>query len=302
MASRHPAAILLIFGAGLVFLGSVGMAGASEATQKRLKDLFELQWMIANKGQPSEATGEAGRFRLSIGQQFLHTSNADSVPHNAKNDQYFNPWITADWRHPISEGMNWYSGLKSIGYFYTHNSDLNYSYAEAYTGLDVTYFQRNQFSAEAYAGLALDYDLTASFGTDDIEASVSVGTVLTWDAGAGHTFYLTPDLTGLRAFPVSKIENSYLSATLTPGWSFEITPALTAGVYWCGSVAWYPEARNEVGFTQYVGVNLDWQMLDTISLGLICIYTANDSSCPTSDYSDLSAGITLRFSLDLLEK
>ena len=276
---------------------SVSTVSAQQQQKRQLKDLFELQWMFRTRGEPVEETGEPGRVTFAAAAPAFFTSNAPQEPGGGQSDFYFGPWVLAEWARQFADGPRFHIGASFTDYFYLRHPNLNYAYAEVYTGLSRIWLQSESASLSAYCGLAYDYDLKSDYTTDDFEPSASAGLVLDLDAGRGHSFYCTPDLTLLQALPETSAANSYLAATLTAGWRWQVIHALRFGAYWKGSLSRYPYGTVENDLTQYIGAEIEWQITRTLALALTCIQTINWSSQPSSQYDDLTAGLALRTSV-----
>ena len=288
MMARLLLALLL----GLLVAGSVH---ARQQQQKRqLKDLLELQWLQATRGEPLEDTGEPGEIRFAAAAPLFFTSNAYQSAGGGPSDFYFGPWVLGEWTGRTGGGSDLHAGAMFTDYRYMRTAENNYAYAEAYAGVSGEVLKTAATSLTSYANIFCDYDLTSDYATDDIEPGISAG--LNWDieAGRGHWFYIRPDVTFVRSWPDSKESNTYVSATLTAGWNWQFHPAWTFGAYWSGSASRYPLGDTESDFTQYVGLAVTWDMTDWLSMVFSVVETDNWSTEPESDYGDLTAGISLR--------
>lgn len=287
--------LLLTLAAGLLVASSVY---AREQQQKRqLKDLMQLEWLQATRGEPLEDTGEPGEIRFAAAAPLFFTSNAYQSAGGGPSDFYFGPWVLGEWTGRTGGKANLHAGTMFTDYRYMRTPDNNYAYAEAYAGVSGGILQAAATSLTFYANVFCDYDLTPDYTTDDIEPGISAGFNCDIEAGRGHWFYIRPDLTFVRAYPDSKESNTYAAATLTAGWNWQFHPAWNLGVYWSGSASRYPLGDTESDFTQYVGATAEWQMTDWLSMVFSVVETDNWSTEPESAYGDLTAGISLRTSL-----
>jgi hypothetical protein len=277
--------------AALTALLSAGSLNA-QSEQRQLKDLFDLQWMLYSRGRPEEITVPGpGQLTTTVGVPFYVTTNPQSIPSGGSADAYFCPWLAVEWRKALDERTSWYLGSTFINYQYLRFPELNTSYGEVSTGVDFRLAGSKRMTLDAYAAAAFDCNLDARFQIDDFEPGASVGLIFDADLGRGHSVYLTPDLSLLGAFPQSSFKNSYLAETVTAGWTWQATRTLMFGAYWSGSANHYPQ---QFDFTQYAGVNLDWQVASALVVNLACIQTWNMSSDSASRYTDFSAAVTLR--------
>lgn len=290
MRARH----LLVLALAVLLPGT----GLAQQQQKRqLKDLFNLEWMLFSLGKPMEETGETGKIRLAAGAPLSFTSNANQAAAGGPSDFYFGPWVLGEWTGQPDGDTRGHAGAMFSDYLYMRTPSNNYAYAEIYTGLERKIVRTDTTALGAYGMLFCDYDLTSDWKTDDIEPGVSAGLTWTIDDGLGNSFYLTPGFTFVQALPASAIDNSYAAANLTAGWSRPIFRGWTIGAYWSGSASRYPFGDTESDFTQYAGLNLEWQMTGFMTLVFSAVETDNWSTTPSSDYGDFTAGASLRTSL-----
>lgn len=283
----------------LLALGSLatGNVLAQQQQKRQLKDLLELQWLQATRGEPLEDTGEPGEIRFAAAAPLFFTSNANQSAGCGPSDLYFGPWALGEWTGRIGGGASVHAGVMFTDYLYMRTPANNYAYAEAYTGASVEVARTAATSLKSYANIFCDYDLTPDYAFDDIEPGLSAGLNYDIEAGRGHWFYMRPDFTFVRAYPDSKESNTYAAGTLTAGWNWQFHSAWTVGAYWSGSVSSYPLGDAENDFTQYVGFSATWEMTDWLSMVFSVVETDNWSTEPESDYGDLTAGISLRTKL-----
>lgn len=285
---------LLVLGLA-VLLPCVGRA--QQQQKRQLKDLFNLEWMLFSLGEPVEETGDAGRIRFAAGAPLSFTSNANQAASGGPSDFYFGPWVLGEWTGKISPETRCHAGAMFSDYLYMRTPSNNYAYAEIYAGLERKIARTDTTALGVYGIVFCDYDLTSDWNTDDIEPGVSAGLNWTIDAGHGNSFYVTPDFTFVQAYPASAKESSYAAAMLTAGWSRPIRPGWILGAYWSGSASRYPYGDTESDFTQYVGLNLEWQITRSITLVLSAVRTDNWSTTPSSAYGDFTSGIAVRTNL-----
>ena len=244
-----------------------------------------------------EDTGKPGQVRFAASAPLYFTSNANQSAGGGPSDFYFGPWVLGEWTGRIASTANLHAGAIFTDYLYMRTPENNYSYAEAYTGLSIDTLRTEATSLKTYANFFCDYDLTSNYTFDDVEVGFSTGLNYDIQAARGHEIYLRPDFTLVRAYPESKESNSYYAGTFTAGWNWQICPAWSLGAYWSGSVSRYPFGDAENDFTQYIGVTATWEMTDWLSMVFSVVQTDNWSTEPTSDYNDLTAGISLRTAL-----
>lgn len=270
---------------------------AQRQQQRQLKDLIQLQWLQATGGQPLEDTGEPGEIRFAAATPLYFTSNANQSVGGGPSDFYFGPWILGEWTGRANTRANLHAGVMLTDYIYMRTPDNNYSFAEVYTGASFELVRTTATKLQSYANIFCDYDLSSNYTYDDVEPGLSAGLNYDIEAGHGHSVYLRPDFTIVRAYPESKRSSSYYAGTLTAGWNWQVHPAWTLGAYWSGSVSRYPFGDAENDFTQYIGVTATWQMTDWLSMVFSVVETDNWSTEPASEYNDLTAGISLRTAL-----
>lgn len=282
----------LLLGALLLFPQAVH---ARQQQQKRqLKDLLQLQWLQATRGEPLEDTGAPGEIRFAAAAPLFFTSNAYQSLRGGPSDLYFGPWVLGEWTGRTGGGADLHAGAMFTDYRYMRAPDNNYAYAEAYAGISGEILMTTATSLTTYANIFCDYDLTSDYATDDIEPGLSAGLNWSIEPGRGHWLYARPDFTFVRAYPDSKESNTYASATLTAGWNWQFHPKWTLGTYWSGSASRYPLGYAEDDITQYIGISAEWQISDALSLVFSAVETDNWSTEPMSSYSDFTAGISLR--------
>jgi len=269
----------------------------SQSDQRQLKDIFNLQWLASTRGRPEQVSElQAGQLSLTAATPFFVTTNPLSIPGGGSADMYFSPWVTAEWEKPLGHDTKWYLGASFADYQYIRFPELNSAFAEVSAGITTTLARGGWLSVSGYAVAAGDYNMNSAFAADDWEASLSLGLTIDLDLGHGHSLYFTPDATGLQAFPSSASSNSFLSLTPTAGWTWQVTNTITVGAYWSGGINCYPSI-GQSDFVQYIGANADWQATRNLSLGLSCIETLASSTNAGSRYTDLSAGITVKFAM-----
>lgn len=279
-----------------VVAGAVEKAVA-QSEERQLRDLFNLQWMQASQGRPEEVSGGApGQLILTAAASSFVTTNPQLLPEGSPADIYFNPWVSAEWRKPFARGASGYAGAAFVDYQYVRFPELNYAFAKVWTGLSARIARGKVLSLDGYVTAAFDYDLTSRFSNDDFEMPLTVGMILNADLGHGQSFYLTPEFKVMGALPRDSWSKSYISQTLTAGWTWQITTAFSMGAYWSGSVHHYPIDLNQTDFTQYLGATCELQLTSALAMALNCVQTLNASTATSSRYSDLSASLTLRVS------
>lgn len=288
------ARLLVVLALGSLVTSS---AIAQKQQQRQLKDLLQLQWLQATRGEPLEDTGAPGEIRFAAAAPLYFTSNANQSAGAGPSDFYFGPWVLGEWTGRISSSANLHAGVLFTDYIYMRTPGNDYSYAEAYTGVSTDIMRTKATSLKSYANIFCDYDLTSEYTFDDVEPGLSAGLNYDIEAGRGHAFYIRPDFTYVRAYPAAKQSSTYYAGTLTAGWNWQLRPDWTLGAYWSGSASRYPLGDAENDFTQYVGASVTWEMTDQLSLVLSVVRTDNWSTELTSDYGDLTAGISLRTKL-----
>jgi hypothetical protein len=270
---------------------------AQRQQQRQLKDLLQLQRLQATGGQPLEDVGEPGQLRFAASAPMFFTSNANQSAGGGPSDFYFGPWVLGELTSRLGSSVSLHAGAVFTDYLYMRTPENNYSYAEVYTGLSMAVLQTEVTSLKYYANVFCDYDLTSNYTFDDVELGLSTGFTYDIKLVHEHTIYITPDFTIVRAYPEAQESNTYYAGTLTAGWNWQLCPAWTLGAYWSGSVSRYPFGDAENDFTQYFGVTATWEMTDWLSMVFSVVQTDNWSTELTSDYNDLTAGISLRTSL-----
>jgi len=279
-------------------LGAITTESAlPQRQQRQLKDLLQLQWLQATGGQPLEDTGEPGEIRFAAATPLYFTSNANQAAEGGLSDFYFGPWVLGEWTGRVGSSASFHAGVLFTDYIYTRTPGNDYAYAEAYTGLSVDIARTDATSLKCYANIFCDYDLTSEYTFEDVEPGFSAGLNYDIETGRGHAFYIRPDFTFVRAYPSAKESNTYYAGTLTAGWNWQFHQAWSLGAYWSGSVSRYPLGDAEDDFTQYVGLTATWEMTDWLSMVFSVVETDNWSTEPTSDFSDFTAGISLRTTL-----
>ena len=269
----------------------------SQSDQRQLKDIFNLQWLATTRGRPEQVSElQAEQLSLTAATPFFMTTNPQSIPGGSSADMYFSPWVTAEWKKPLGRDTNWYLGASFADYQYIRFPELNSAFAEVSAGITRTLARGDWLSISGYAVAAWDYNMNSAFAADDWEVSLSLGLTIDLDLGHGHSLYFTPDATGLQSFPGSASSNSFLSLTPTAGWTWQVTNIITLGAYWSGGINCYP-VIGQSDFLQYIGANADWQATPNLSIGLSCIETLASSTNAGSRYTDLSAGITVKFAM-----
>lgn len=280
--------------AGVLWL-SISARADAQSEERQLRDLFNLQWIQATQGRPEGVTaGAPGQFILNAAVSTFLTTNPQLLPEGSPADFYVNPWASAEWRMPIARTTNWYLGGAFVDYRYLRYPELNYAFVKVWTGLSTKLAKGELFAVDGYVTAAFDYDLTSRFSSDDFEFPLSMGLIVNADLGWGHSVYLTPECKVMGALPSDSASKSYVSQSVTTGWTWQISPAVSCGAYWSGAVHHYPIDLDQTDFTQYLGATCDWQITPALALSLAGIQTFNASSEPASRYSDFSASLTLK--------